>query len=162
MASDLIQTMLGLGAVVRPYMAKELAKAAGPGLTDRDVVLLQFVAEKGQTTFAEIADRVPRDEHFQIHREAGASGSRLSAALAALFSEHGVIKKEINPENQRQTIVTLTPKGRRIVDKVVETRSRVYQEIRRAMNPLSREEEAKLNELFVRTTENFKSFLAQK
>lgn len=161
MASDLIATMLGFGAVVRPYMAAELSKAAGPGLTERDIAILEFIADREQTTFAEIAEHVPFAEHFRLQRQAGASSSRLSAAVAALFSEQGVIRKDVNPKNQRQAIVTLTAKGRQILDRVAETRARVYDEIRKAME-LDNAHEAELAGIFERGAKNFRAFLAVK
>lgn len=156
MADELVQAMLGFGAVIRPYMTKEIAGVvAAAGLSERDLQILEYVGKRGTTTFGDIA------EQLQVDARPGTSTSRLSSAVAALFGKHGVIKKEVNPDDQRQTNITLTAKGRRLLERVSEVRTRVYEAIGDAME-LNQADAKKMKEVFRRGTSNFEQFLGTK
>ncbi len=155
MADDLVRAMLGFGAVIRPYMQAEIRKvAAASGLTERDVTILEFITRKERTSFGEIAS------HLQVEHERGTSTSRVSATIATLFGKRRVIKKEVNPKNQRKQIITVTAKGQRVLERISQARRRVYEQIGLALK-LDRTEARKLQKALEQGTENFRRFLAQ-
>jgi len=156
MPDNLVEMMLTFGSAVRPYMAAEMrGLAMTAGLTERELDILEFVARQGKATFSDIA------EYAQERGRRGASNSRVSAALSALYSRHRLVDKRVNPEDQRQPIVTVTPKGRRLVDQVSELRTSIYEKIRAAMNP-SESEANTLERVFQRGLTNFRQFLDQR
>ena len=96
MADDLIGRMLGFGSVIRPYMNQQIAEVlTRHDLSERDLQILEFVAAQTSPAYNEVAG------HVQAWHGPGASSSRLSTAISALFTKHEVIKKELNPKNQR-------------------------------------------------------------
>ena len=156
MQDDLVYTMLDFGSAIRPYMAAEIRRILDEvRLDERDLSILDVVAQHGPLQFGEIA------EHLQVRRKTGTSVSRISNAAAILFSEHGVIKKEVNPKDQRQHIAVLTPKGRQILDRVEKARTRVYEEIRTVMD-INDDEALWLRKVFEQAADNFRKLVAQK
>ena len=154
-ANELLQAMLAFGSVVQPYLSDQVDRVLDvAGLTARDLAIVEFVSQRGRTSFAEI------DAHFQIERSPGTSTSRISAAVSTLFCKHGLIKKEVNPDDQRQTIVTLTENGRGLLEQVSNVRERVYKEIRTAM-ALEKDEATRLKAIYERGTKNFREFLTK-
>ncbi len=77
-------------------------------VTEREVLLLQVVNEKGRTRVTEIASVYPT-----------VSESTISTDLTRLWRDKGLIDKTINPKNQRQTIVELTDKGKTVLAAVM-------------------------------------------
>ena len=154
-AKKLIRTMLGFGSVIRPYMAREVRVVASAfGITERDVEILDFVASKGTTNFAEIAERM------HLEKKPGTSAPRVSAALSNLHGKHGLVRMTVNPDDRRRPVVSLSAKGKKVVERVSSTREAVYEQIRLAMD-LSPDQVRELQRIFERGTANFSGFLAQ-
>ena len=148
--------MLGFGSLIRPYMARQLREvAAALRVTERDMEILDFVASKGTTNFAEIAKQMRLDE------KPGTSATRVSTALSALYGKHGLIDMKVNPDDRRRPLVSLTTKGKRVVKETAGIREAVYERIRMAMN-LTSDEVSMLQAIFERAGDNFRQFLAQK
>jgi DNA-binding MarR family transcriptional regulator len=90
---------------------KELVKA----LSEREILLLQLIAERGTMTVSEIAAAYPT-----------VSESTISTSLTKLWRDRGMISKTISPENQRTTLVELTDKGKNALAEVMKSRGRSY------------------------------------
>lgn len=84
-------------------------------LSERDVLLLQLIAEHGTMTVSEIAAAYPT-----------VSESTISTSLTKLWRDKGVISKTISPDNQRITLVELTEKGKNALAEVMKIRSKAY------------------------------------
>jgi DNA-binding MarR family transcriptional regulator len=84
-------------------------------LSERDVLLLQLIAENGTMTVSEISAAYPT-----------VSESTISTSLTKLWRDKGVISKNISPENQRTTLVELTEKGKKALAEVMKIRGKSY------------------------------------
>ena len=88
------------------------------GLTDQQWRVMRALREVDSLEIVELAKRCC------IHP---ASLSRILPNLAA----EGVISRRHNAADQRRVIVSLSPRGRRLTDKVVAEGQRIYQELAR-------------------------------
>ena len=84
-------------------------------LSERDILLLQLIAERGKMTVSEIAAAYPT-----------VSESTISTTLTKLWRDRGVVSKTISPENQRITNVELTDKGQKALEEVMKNRGASY------------------------------------
>jgi DNA-binding MarR family transcriptional regulator len=84
-------------------------------LSERDILLLQLIAERGKMTVSEIAAAYPT-----------VSESTISTTLTKLWRERGLVSKTISPENQRITHVELTDKGQKALEEVMKNRGASY------------------------------------
>ncbi len=122
------------------------------GLTERDLAIMEFVFEKGQVTFGEIA------KELRVTGVPQASLSSISQRITALYSKHGLVDKRLNPQDQRQPIITLTEKGKTTMEKVWEVRTRCLNKVRESME-LDKENAIILERAFSRGIENFDKIL---
>lgn len=135
--------MLEFGAVFRPAMRAEIGGVTDKlGLVDRDLEILLFVGRKDQATVTQIADVL------KAAKGRGASLGRVSLALSALY-KRGLIEKRPHPDDQRQTLVTLSKRGKKLVAAVHQARERVYEQICASVHLTKQEEEA-LTEVYRR------------
>lgn len=81
-------------------------------LTDRDVLLLQLINERGKMTVSEIAAASPN-----------VSESTISTNITKLWRDKKLVSKTIDPDNQRSTIVELTEKGQKALETVMAQRT---------------------------------------
>jgi DNA-binding MarR family transcriptional regulator len=138
---------------IRRYRSREMARTeVAVGLTDRDLAILEFVCEKGQVTFGEIA------KELRITDVPKASASSISQRITALYSKHGLVDKRLNPQDQRQPIIALTEKGKTTMEKVWEVRTRCLSKVRESME-LDKENAIMLERAFTRGIENFDKIL---
>ena len=84
-------------------------------LSERDILLLQLIAEQGTMTVSEIAAAYPT-----------VSESTISTSLTKLWRDKGMVSKTISPENQRTTLVELMDKGKNALTEVMKNRGRSY------------------------------------
>ena len=140
MKDSTIEAMLRFGAVVRRYREALFGKiTATHGLTERDISLLEFLAE-ADATFAAAVKRI------ELRSGRGTSRSAVSQALAALERKHGFVKRSPNQDDFRQPIFALTAAGKKVVKQVQDARKKLYHEVARAMSA-SAEEEAVFKKL---------------
>jgi DNA-binding MarR family transcriptional regulator len=60
--------------------------------------------------------------------------STISTTITGLWKDRKLVDKKILPENQRITIVSLTAKGKRVLNEIKETQSEVYKTIAQSLN----------------------------
>ena len=90
-------------------------KSTTKDVSEREVLLLQLISEKGRMRVTEIAAAYPN-----------VSESTISTDLTRLWRDKGLIEKTINPKNQRQTLVELTDKGKKVLADVMKTRAAAF------------------------------------
>ena len=109
-------------------------------LTNRDETILSILDVRGPVSVMGIASLAP-----QI------SESTVSTNISKLWKK-GLVDKKISPENQRVTLVSLTDKGAKVVEKIRQNRAKRFQMFFDAINA-SDEEKAVLLRLFKRGVE---------
>jgi DNA-binding MarR family transcriptional regulator len=110
----------------------------GEDLTDREMLLLEILDMRENTSISEIAALCPK-----------VSNATISTTITKLWRDKKLVNKLILPHNQRVTTVTLTPKGKKVLRKIRETQSNLYETITTSL-ALSLEQEA----LFKQALEN--------
>lgn len=84
-------------------------------LSDREVLLLELIDTKGSMNISEISRFYPK-----------VSNSTISTTISKLWKEKQLVEKNILPENQRITAVSLTYEGRRILSQIKEKQSKIF------------------------------------
>jgi DNA-binding MarR family transcriptional regulator len=86
---------------LRMRMLRAVQEDAAPegALTEREMLILQFLGEQGRMAVTQIAAAWPN-----------VSESTVSMTISKLW-RRGLVSKTISPENQRVTLVELTAKG---------------------------------------------------
>jgi len=105
MGPDLEKAILELSFRMRLLKAVQEDKSPSENLTDRDVMILQLLNERGKMTVSQIAAADPN-----------ASDSTISTNITKLWHSKKMVSKTISPENQRTTIVELTEKGKKAIE----------------------------------------------
>ena len=101
---------------VRLFIASKLSEEkGGNNLSDRESLLLELIGTKGSMSISEISNFYPR-----------VSNSTISTTITKLWKEKKLVDKNILPENQRITTVSLTDKGREIVEQIKREQSNVF------------------------------------
>jgi len=114
---EVIEMMIYDMAVrVRLFIASKLSEEKGVNdLSDRESLLLELIGTKGSMSISEIGNFYPR-----------VSSSTISTTITKLWKEKKLVDKNIPPENQRITAVSLTDKGREIVEQIKRKQSDVF------------------------------------
>ena len=95
---------------VRLFIASKLSEEKGGNdLSDRESLLLELIGIKGSMSISEISNFYPR-----------VSNSTISTTITKLWKEKKLVDKNILPENQRITTVSLTDKGREQAQALIE------------------------------------------
>ena len=68
------------------------------------------------------------------------SNSTISTTITGLWKDRKFVDKKILPENQRITIVSLTARGKRVLNEIKKSQSEVYKTIAQSLN-LSQEQD---------------------
>lgn len=119
MASGLIESILAFENAVRTYIQSELdAVLTSKGLDGRDLIILECLEAMGAVPFAELPSRL---RHGNCK---GLSKARLSNAASKLYRK-GLLNKCPSPENQRQLVLKLEPKGRQLLAAISQLRMRI-------------------------------------
>lgn len=101
-----------------------------PGnLTDREILILELLSMKESMSISEIGALCPT-----------VSGSTISTTITKLWKENGLVNKQILPENQRVTAVSLTDEGIRVAGEIKRAKAKLYSTIAESLE-LSPEEE---------------------
>jgi DNA-binding MarR family transcriptional regulator len=100
---------------VRLYIASKVAEHKVGDLTDRETLILELVGMKGNMSISEIGGLYPT-----------VSNSTISTTITKLWKDKKLVDKRILPENQRVTTVSLTEKGRKVLEEIKRTQSEVY------------------------------------
>lgn len=108
---------------VRLYIASRLSEEKRVhDLSDREALLLELIGAKGSMSISEISNFYPR-----------VSNSTISTTITRLWKEKKLVDKIILPENQRITTVSLTAKGRGILEQIKQKQSDVFATVARSL-----------------------------
>jgi DNA-binding MarR family transcriptional regulator len=100
---------------VRLYMASKIQEQKVGDLTDRESLIIELVGMKGSMSISEISSLYP-----------SVSNSTISTTITKLWKNKKLVDKRILPENQRVTTVTLTEKGKQILEEIKRTQADVF------------------------------------
>jgi DNA-binding MarR family transcriptional regulator len=100
---------------VRLYIASKISEHKVGDLTDRETLILELVGMKGNMSISEIGSLYPT-----------VSNSTISTTITRLWKDKKLVDKRIVPENQRVTTVSLTEKGKKVLEEVKRTQSEVF------------------------------------
>ena len=100
---------------VRLYMASKVQEQKVGDLTDRESLIIELVGMKGSMSISEISSLYP-----------SVSNSTISTTITKLWKNKKLVDKRILPENQRVTTVTLTEKGKQILEEIKHTQADVF------------------------------------
>ena len=100
---------------VRLYVASKVSEQKVGDLTDRETLILELVGMKGNMSISEIGSLYPT-----------VSNSTISTTITKLWKDKKLVDKRILPENQRVTTVSLTEKGKKVLEEVKRTQSEVF------------------------------------
>ncbi|MEJ2284464.1 MAG: winged helix DNA-binding protein [Desulfobacterales bacterium] len=100
---------------VRLYIASKVSEHKVGDLTDRETLILELVGMKGNMSISEIGGLYPT-----------VSNSTISTTITKLWKDKKLVDKRILPENQRVTTVSLTEKGRKVLEEIKRTQSEVF------------------------------------
>ena len=100
---------------VRLYMASKISEQKVGDLTDRESLIIELVGMKGSMSISEIGSLYPT-----------VSNSTISTTITKLWKDKKLVDKRILPENQRVTTVSLTEKGRNVLEEIKRTQAEVF------------------------------------
>jgi len=112
MGPDLEKAILEISLRMRLLKATQEDESLSEGLTERDVMILELLSERGKMTVSQIAAANPN-----------ISDSTISTNITKLWREKQMVSKTISPANQRTTIVELTDKGKKAIGLVNKQRA---------------------------------------
>jgi DNA-binding MarR family transcriptional regulator len=101
---------------VRLFIASKLSEEKrATDLSDREALLLELIGTKGSMSISEISNFYPK-----------VSNSTISTTITKLWKEKKLVDKNILPENQRITTVSLTDAGRARLEQIKQSQSDVF------------------------------------
>lgn len=101
---------------VRLYIASTLSvEKHVHELSDREALLLELIGTKDKMSISEISNFYPR-----------VSSSTISTTITRLWKDKKFVDKQILPENQRITIVSLNGRGREVLEQIKHKQSNVF------------------------------------
>lgn len=107
---------------VRLFKAVITGKTKISDLNDREILFLEVLHTKKTTSIGELAKMYPT-----------VSSGTMSTTITHLWKRK-FVKKKKNPDNQRVTTVSLTPKGRSALEEIRKTQTIVFHTILTALN----------------------------
>jgi DNA-binding MarR family transcriptional regulator len=113
---------------VRLYIASKELERRVQDLTERESLLIELLGLKEEMSISEIGNLY-----------ASASSSTISTTITKLWKDKKLVDKNILPENQRITVVTLTEKGKKILEEIKKRQSLVFKTVAKSLG-LSQEE----------------------
>ena len=109
---------------VRLFIASKLTEEKrASDLSDREALLLELIGTKGSMSISEISNFYPR-----------VSNSTISTTITKLWKEKKLVDKNILPENQRITAVSLTDKGRNRLEQIKQSQSDAFTTVANSLN----------------------------
>ncbi|MHC4720853.1 MAG: MarR family winged helix-turn-helix transcriptional regulator, partial [Planctomycetota bacterium] len=127
--------------------AAQEEKSSSEGLTERDVIILELLKERGKMTISQIAQAYPT-----------ISDSTISTNITKLWRDNKTVTKTISPENQRTTIVELTDEGKKAIELIKQQRAERYQTLFTAINVTDDEKEV-FTKILMRAVAFFDKYL---
>ena len=115
MKKDTERLIYDMAFRVRLYIASKISEQKVGDLTDRETLILELVGMKGNMSISEIGSLYPT-----------VSNSTISTTITKLWKDKQLVDKRILPENQRVTTVSLTEKGKKVLEEIKHTQSEVF------------------------------------
>ena len=117
---------------VRLFIASKLTEEKrATDLSDREALLLELIGTKGSMSISEISNFYPR-----------VSNSTISTTITKLWKEKKLVDKNILPENQRITAVSLTDKGRNRLEQIKQSQSDVFTTVAHSLDLTEEQKES--------------------
>jgi DNA-binding MarR family transcriptional regulator len=113
---------------VRLYIASKELERRVQDLTERESLLIELLGLKEEMSISEIGDLY-----------ASVSSSTISTTVTKLWKDKKLVDKKILPENQRITVVSLTEKGKKVLEEIKKRQSVVFKTVAKSLG-LSQEE----------------------
>lgn len=123
MGPDLEKAILELSLKMRLLKAVQEENSPSENLTERDIMILQLLNERGKMSVSQIAAADPN-----------ASDSTISTNITKLWRDRNLVSKTISPKNQRTTIVELTEKGKKEIEIINKQRAERFNTLFHAIN----------------------------
>jgi DNA-binding MarR family transcriptional regulator len=109
---------------VRLFIASKLSEEKrATDLSDRETLILELIGTKGSMSISEICNFYPK-----------VSNSTISTTITKLWKEKKLVDKNILPENQRITAVSLTDKGRDRLEQIKQKQSDVFMTVAKSLD----------------------------
>jgi len=123
MERDIERAIRELSFRMRLLKAKQEDESSSEGLTEREVMILGLLQERGRLSVSQIAAADPN-----------VSDSTISTDVTRLWRDKQMVTKTISPENQRTTIVELTDKGKKAFELIQKQRGERFKTLFKAIN----------------------------
>jgi DNA-binding MarR family transcriptional regulator len=108
---------------VRLYIAAKLSEEKRINdLSDREALLIELIGTKGNMSISEISNFYPK-----------VSNSTISTTITKLWKEKKLVDKNILPENQRITTVSLNDKGLEILEQIKQKQSDAFTTVAKSL-----------------------------
>jgi len=105
MEADLEKAVYEISDKMEQLKAMQESLSHSGDLTERDIMILNALSQRGKMSISEIAIAVPN-----------VADSTISSNVTKLWREKRLVSKTKNPDNQRTTIVELTDTGKKAVE----------------------------------------------
>jgi DNA-binding MarR family transcriptional regulator len=128
---------------MRLLKAAEEANTPLDDLTDREVLILELLNERGKLSVSEITAAFSK-----------VAASTISVTITKLWRGKGLVEKAIDPGNQRVTTVALSAKGEEAVAAIKRGRAEPYRTLIRAL-AMESEDHDLLKSIISRAIEHF-------
>jgi DNA-binding MarR family transcriptional regulator len=133
MRPELEKAMLEISLRMRLIRAIQEGAANSEDLTERDILLLELLYQKGKMNVLQISAAFPK-----------VSDATISTTLTNLWRNKKLVSKTVNPNDQRITIIELTDKGKKAVETVQKQRAERLKTFFRAIELTEQEQEVLL------------------
>ncbi len=120
---------------VRLYIASKELERRVEDLTERESLLIELLGLKKEMSISEIG-----------RLYASVSNSTISTTITKLWKDKKLVDKKILPENQRITVVSLTEKGKAVLEEIKKRQSVVFKTVAKSLG-LSQEENIYFREI---------------
>ena len=136
MGPDLEKAIHEISLRMRLMKAMQEEKSSSDELSEREAMILALLCERGRMNISQIAATDPN-----------ISDSTISTTITRLWRNKKMVSKTISPENQRTTIVELTPKGKKAIELFNKQRAERFNMLFHAINVTDEEKQVMLRVL---------------
>jgi DNA-binding MarR family transcriptional regulator len=134
--------LIEVGSLLQHAVEQQLREEGGLSYIQFQILAVLGESAEGQQRMTDVADRL-------VHSRSG-----LTYQVAQL-AEAGLVAKAASPDDERSVIVSLTPKGRTLLDRVMSGHIQVVQGL--LLDPLTSEDVAKLGDVLGRVRAHMRS-----
>lgn len=131
MPKDIETLIYEMSLRVRLFMASKQASNRVADLTDRESLVLELIGMRDNMSISEIS---------KLCRMV--STSTISTTITRLWKDRKLVDKKILPENQRITVVSLTPAGKRVLNEIKQSQAEVYETIAESLGISAQQDES--------------------